>query len=352
MAEKLARRALIAAIQGAPPPDIDWTLLISEANRTLTTGTMAERLLQGGHPLPDDVRAFLKVILDRSVERNQRLRHQLSETLACLNEAAIRPILMKGMAALLTISGDRLRGRILSDLDLMVSASDFARSVDCLRAIGYAPDPGSGDGRTSAVVFRTRDVGMLDIHCRMKGPGLQPDYARLAPECTEVTVGEGIALLPSATAQFWMLVRHDQIQDRDYWRGLIDLRHLIDMDMLARTPQGIDWQKLASWFPPGFARSALRTQLLAAQDLLGVAIPPVWLGDRWPRFQHRRRMLQARWPFLMAPLTLLTLICDPPTRGPSEDEEPAHPAAAPPGRLALARAGLRRFGRPRAAGKL
>lgn len=351
MAERLPLHTLIAAIQGTPPPDLDWMLLIAEANRTLTTGTMAEHLLHGEAPLPEDVRAFLTMILDRSADRNQRLSTQLSETLACLNAAGIRPILMKGMAALLSVGEGRLRGRILSDLDLMVPPSEMERAVESLRAIGYAPDPGSGDGTTSAVVFRTRDVGMVDIHCRMKGPGRSADYAQLEPECAGISLGEGMALLPSPTAQLWMLVLHDQLQDRDYWRGLIDLRHLIDMEALAQAPGGIDWRKLASWFPPGFAQAALHTQLLAAHDLLGVAIPREWMGGRWPRLQHRRRLIQARWPFLMAPLTFLTLLCDPPTLGPAT-EGPARIAAAPSGRLALARKGLRRFARPRAAGKI
>jgi hypothetical protein len=120
---------------------------------------------------------------------------------------------------------------------------------------------------------RAQDVGMIDLHCRTKTryPGF--DYDDLAGDCSEVRLGMASAWLPSPTSQALILVLHDQLQDRDYWRGLMDLRHLLDIVELARAPAGIDWERLAAYFPRGYPRNALDVQLATLELLFGAPVP-------------------------------------------------------------------------------
>lgn len=301
-------RSLIDGLSGRPIETADWPAVIVAANRALVTGILAARL-EGG---PEDVRSFLSVVHQRSLERNARLKAQLDEAVSQLNRAGLQPMLLKG-AAILHSAGPDYAARIQADLDIMVPASSMAAAERSLEAIGYRPfahDEGRSDGPRT--LCRTRDVGMVDLHCRTKVryPGF--DFADLLPYCTEIRLGSATAWLPSPTIQALIFILHDQLQERDYWRGLIDLRHLLDLRELARSPAGFDWARLASLVPDGYPRNALDVQLRTLEALFGLdaEVPPRSL--RWADFQLRRRLAQLRRPALARPLTLLTLLLDPP----------------------------------------
>src|SRR5258706_1837090 len=227
-------RSLLDCLAGAPVGHVDWTSVVSVANRALVTGIMAERV-RGS--VPEDVRSFLAHISRRSIQRNVRLGEQLQEAAIRLNEVGIQPILLKGAAILNTFSDD-YRGRILSDLDLMIPASSWADAEQCLCAAGYQAYDPAESGSDAKTFYRTRDVGMIDLHSRTKTryPGL--DFADLVPHCTELRLGRGRAWLPSPTFQTLILILHDQLQERDYWRGVIDLRHLLEISALFRSTIG------------------------------------------------------------------------------------------------------------------
>lgn len=346
---------LMACLDGQPPANVDWAEVIAAANRTLTTGTLAQRQLRSDSPmaLPEDVRGFLAAVDARTIERNRRMCDQLAEAVTCLNRANITPMLIKG-AAMLAVPCMNARGRILADLDLMVSVSALADAGEALGAIGYARQRESSDPAVAEVFARSRDTGTIDLHTRLQTPRPCFDFARLAQWCAPVGVGPGEAWLPSPTAQALILILHDQLQDRDYWRGLVDMRHVLDIAALARTSEGIDWDLLASWFPEGQPQAALRTQLVTIEALLGIGVPPRLIADRWPRLQHRRRMIQTNWPLSGAVFTLLTLALDPPRGGRAANgTASAVPGErARPGALARAYSAVKRFHRSKAPGKL
>ena len=303
---------LMACLEGSPPKNIDWPGVIAIANRTLTTGTLAQRRqVDESTALPQDVEVFLAAIQERALERDRRMRDQLAEAVTCLNRADIMPMLIKG-AAMLAMPDIDARGRILSDLDIMVPPPALARAGEALGTIGYVRQTRSSDPTVAHIFARPQDAGTIDLHYRLKTPRPRFEFDRLASLCVPVGVGSGEALLPSPTAQTLILILHDQLKDRDYWRGLVDLRHVLDIAALARAANGINWDLLASWFPERQPRTALLTQLVTIEALLGIGVPPRLIKGWWPRMQHRRRMVQMDWPVLAPIFTLLTLALDPP----------------------------------------
>ena len=107
-----------------------------------------------------------------------------------------------------------------------------------------------------------------------------------------------------------MLIAHDQLHDADYWRGLVDVRHLLDLREIAA--EGVDWPMLSTVFSGGSRRRALDVGLLTASSFAGADIPEAYRGGRWAKLQVWRRRLQARVPALQPLLTLLTIAADPP----------------------------------------
>lgn len=300
---------LLACLEGEAPADIDWPDLLAAANRALVTGVLAARVGDGA---PEEVQAFLGTIQRRALERNSRLKRQLEEAAASLNAAGIRPILLKGTAVLNT-AGPNYGARILSDLDIMVPAHSMAMARRCLEAIGYRLYQREDNPFAPMNLCREQDVGMIDLHCRTKTryPGF--DFEDLVGDCSKVRLGTARAWLPSPTSQALILILHDQLQERDYLRGLVDLRHLLDIAELARASDGIDWERLTVHFPRGYPRNALDVQLATLKLLFGVPVPvPVPQRPVWTGLQLRRRIVQLRLPALRSFLTLLTLLLDSP----------------------------------------
>lgn len=309
MADGSALPLLLASLRGDPPPnERDWDRILALANETLTTGTLAQRLLDHAVSprLPGELVQFLETILQRVEERNERMDRQLAEAVSALHRAGFQPLLIKGVA-LKALAPEQANGRILSDIDLVLPKSARKAAVEALGGLGYAPREVVDASDRPVVLSRPEDVGMIDLQFAFRAAGLGYDYEDLLPWCRAIPLGDGVALLPDATMQAALLVIHDQIKDQDYWRGLVDLRHLLDIEMLA---SDIDWHRLSVQFPGPFAQAALLTQLVALDRLLDLPIPAPLIRGAWPRLQHWRRMAQMRWPRASALFSYLTILAD------------------------------------------
>ena len=220
-------------------------------------------------------------------------------------------MVMRGMARLLSSGGDD--GRISADIDILVPASAREAAVAALTGLGYEIMKGLNDHPRPVVVGRTRDVGTIDVHAALLPEYMRLSYESLTEHCSVVRTGTGEVLVPSATCQLMFNIVHDQLHDGDYWRGVIDVRHLLDLRAVAN--EGIDWQLLEQLFPPGCARHALHVQLGTATGLLNVAIPEAVCGGTWSRLQRVRRRYQLSRPILASLFTGVTVLLDPPPDG-------------------------------------
>lgn len=309
MGDRDALSLLLACLAGKRPAgERDWESIIAIANESLTTPTLAERVLAAEHAisLPADVRLFLETVRNRSRWRGEVMDRQLEEALVQLNAAGIVPVLIKG-SALRAQMDKRDEGRLLSDLDLVLALQQKQAAVAALQSVGYTCRDALDDGSNPVVLARTSDAGMIDLQFGFGAAGIDYDYAELAASSTQATFGAGRALLPDATTQAAIFIIHDQIKDQDYWRGLIELRHLFDIAVLA---DAVDWERLARKFSTPLAQTALRIQLIALQRLLGLPIPRHLTKGVWPALQHRRRMMQLRHPALSRLFSTLTLVAD------------------------------------------
>ena len=124
-----------------------------------------------------------------------------------------------------------------------------------------------------------------------------------------MAVDEGDVFVPSPFAQIVYLILHDQFQDGDYWRGLIDLRHLLDITNLARSGD-ISWDALRALFANGYERNAVDTQILTARALFGISIGPNMSFGMLSHLQLARRKIQVGRQYLAAPFALLTLLTE------------------------------------------
>jgi putative nucleotidyltransferase-like protein len=301
---------LLECLAGSARTPQDWRAVVGLAGETLTIGTLSEIILSkpGAVVVPVEIHELLMTVRDRARERNERLTAQLSEMLPSLNALGIEPVVMRGMARL--ISTPHSSARLISDIDLLIPAERLRECMQALTELEYQVVKG-GELNPAAIVFcRSRDVGMIDLHTQVQPFYLQLGYGSIARLCERTGVGTGYVLLPSPTCQLLLTIVHDQLHDGDYWRGLVDLRHLVDTkDLVA---EGIDWTVLGGFFPSGSPARALQVYLRTARSLIKIAAPENLCGGIWARLQLLRRKLQTRVESLRPALTLLTIAVDPP----------------------------------------
>lgn len=303
--------ALLCCLKGQPPIRADWPAIIALANKTLCTPAVAVRLREANclAELPADLALFLEEMERRNGERNSRLMAQLDEAAAAMNAAGVSPILLKGTAWLAYAPPERRAGRMLADIDLMVPADRFLSMIDQLRGIGYRLDTADLQPGVPAVLSRPQDAATIDLHCEYgSAHTLHYRFDDLAASATMWDLEGGIVLLPAPVACIAILLLHDQLKGRDYLRGRIDLRHLLDMQCFASCLDEEDWDDLRRLFRPGYARNAMQTQLLTARKLLGIDVPRALTRGARARLQYGRRLVQLRWPSLAPVLTLLSLL--------------------------------------------
>lgn len=305
MSRRRALSQLSACLRGAPPEAIDWRELLALANTALITPQLFTELERAGAPMPPQVRLFLVEVAARNRDRNRRTRAQLIDALTALNAAGIQPVLLKGMAVWATTAPHGEFDRMLGDIDLLVRPAEAARAIEALVAAGFGCDS-RHDGSAAHVVAelgRPQDVGFIDLHQRPPGPPGLAEIADIENYCKAASFDGFTAMLPSPTLQTFFLVLHDQIHDGDYWRGGVDLRHLLDLALLSR--EGVDWDMLERLCGTRLVRNAAFAQLIAAGEIAGAQIPARVRADRWARLQYQRHMAQFAWPRLSTPLAAL-----------------------------------------------
>ncbi|OAN57758.1 nucleotidyltransferase family protein [Sphingobium sp. TCM1] len=305
-----ALRSLLSCLKGELPAGEDWVGIIGLANRSLCTPMLASRLKAAGRfsSLPIDVQQFLQLIQTRNEERNRRLLLQLDEAVALWNGVGVRPVLLKGTAWLADVAAGGRADRLITDLDMMVPADRFHEAIAQLVGAGYRPDTPIVRPEIPVVLMRPEDSGTIDLHTEYGGASiLRLAHDDLAIDGTPCHLPRGVACLPSPVAGMAILLLHDQLKGRDYLRGRVDLRHLLDMQGLAAGFGATDWARLDGLFAAGYARAAARTQLLTAREMLDLPVPDGLIGVR-ARLQYWRRMVQICWPASALPLTILSLL--------------------------------------------
>jgi len=302
---------LCQCFRGLPTAETDWMSVIGLANQTMTTPALIESVQRSPEIVPRDASSYITEIYERNLVRNDRLLVQLMEAVAALNGRRITPVLLKGSAFLATVPREEMATRLISDLDICVSVTEFDASLQCLLELGYRVYYRAPEGATKcyADLERPADVGMIDLH--QGPPGHDFFYNPLGDikrYCELRSFEQAEAYLPSATYHALSLIIHDQFQDSDYWVGDIDMRHLLDLRRLANTSDGVDWCALASYARGKLARNALETQLVSLCSLLDVDVPIKMRNRLLPRLQHRRRILQIRFPSLRQAFLLVALL--------------------------------------------
>jgi hypothetical protein len=247
----------------------DWPRVLETANRGWVGPALFVALRDCGRLLdvPEDERNYLGLLHDRNRARNLRLRAQLFEATAALNAVGVRPILLKGAIRLFGPADAKIGARMISDLDLSFRPSEVDTARAALASIGYTNVGGSNE------MGRPQDAGTIELHTKANARSATYLRGELRNSSHLVEQDGHEALVPDSTSQALHLMVHDMIKEGDYWRFRIDLRHLLDLAELARSPEGLNWGELRAAMHGPTGQRALQLQATALREIFLVDTP-------------------------------------------------------------------------------
>lgn len=325
-----ARRLLCASLAVAETPDrtaalrrvftggdVNWLMLVAVANQSLLSPALYDALAARGllDAVPEVVAAYLGALRRENGVRNRVLRTQAMEAVTVFNRAGIEPVLLDATAPLLEAGGengaDAAGDRILTHVDLLVTATEETAAKAALRGLGYRAVEGAAPPSGGIDDYRRPDeVGTLSLHRSVVSFSMRDDSVGggglLSPDevCRDARprVRDGLVYrVPRLEHRVLHRVLHDQVQEYGHYLGRLSLRHLYDLArLLVVGGRTLDGAALAARMARHGLRPALVSHLLAAHDLFAAPLPTGIESGPWLRLHHRRRLLQWRSPVLAA----------------------------------------------------
>lgn len=281
-----------------------WEQVVEFANLHLLSPALWTRLRERGtaQHLPADLQGYLSELHRLSALRNEALRDQTLQALGLLQEAGIDAVLMKGAAYLFTDEFPDPASRIMTDIDMLVPATQSSRALEILKAAGYepAPEPGTDYGahRHLAPLVRAGDYAAIELHS-----GLFP--AHLAALLPDQAVWDHLEELPgrqprvrvlSPSARLLVNFAHAQLIDRGHGKGLFPLRSLFETSRILHGQRSdIEWDWLYERIGAGGKEREFDAYLHLVNRLFGEvpeAHRPTWRA----RLHAMRCLAQWRWP--------------------------------------------------------
>lgn len=190
--------------------------------------------------LPANLAAHLKTIFELNLERNSRILIQISEVVKLLNSANIFPIFLKGSGNLIDGLYSSVGERIMGDIDLLVTETDYLRSAELLQASGYKAnfegiyDPVE-DMKHYPPLVHPDFVTHIEIHRMPVSEKYHKwlNYQVINREKKAVADYSGCFVL-SDKHNIILNFLHGQLHHGGHARGIISYRDLHDLNLLSQ----------------------------------------------------------------------------------------------------------------------
>jgi hypothetical protein len=258
--------------------------------------------------LDKDICDFLEGVYELNLQHNQLLKREALSVARLLNSIDIQPILLKGMAGLLSGLYEDEGERLIGDIDILVNLPELPSVLEVMLGHGYICDPEIRDQVFSSS-FHKHELTLMteswsvkiDLHVRPTGPSGRDAFVSIEGAMTEaeaVELGGARFLLPPPLFRLMHNFYHAQYLDRSYLEGNINLRQLIDwVKLWQRYGNMIDISAMEHKLRIYHQISSLRLYVLNAERYLGMPIPAGvktgWLEELL--FRRQRLSLHSSW---------------------------------------------------------
>jgi hypothetical protein len=274
--------------------NIRWEHLVEAANQHLLCPALYGALKHKGllSSIPTDLREYLQTLNDHNGERNGRLADHAEETIHFLNELSVEPVLLKGTANLLSGLYLDQSMRFISDIDMLIPEN---RMIDCIRKLndsGYHfLGPHEADRWKThhhcAPLIKRNSNFQIELHRELVHKQHRPliDASSVLKDSVCLKIGMANARIPSLSHRIIHNAVHAQLTDRSYSSGIIQLRQLYDLVLLAdKMTDEEEWRSIFTRFRRLGYLSELSGYFLAGKYFWGISpsrLIPQSIGARF-----------------------------------------------------------------------
>ncbi len=246
----------------------EWGTFCALAGKTGCAALIHERLRDHAQRLPADVRGWLQVHHDRTVENNRRLLDELSTVTARFTARSIAGLVLKG--PVLALWGTGLETRPFHDLDLLVRSEDLAGASDALRSTGFA-EVRSGNPYHRVFVRMTPPPPVIvELHFDI----IDGEH-RYVPELSGVWNRAVTVDLLGCRVSTPSITDHLLLTVMQLPHHLWTLRLLVDIaHVTSRWESAIDWAGFAERAQAWRMRALAGSTIHAAASLFRLTLPP------------------------------------------------------------------------------
>jgi hypothetical protein len=308
IARRRALQFIAAALRAEAPPaasDEQGLTIAQVANEHLLAPSLYMALMQSGAiaKLPNDLTDYLAMLANLNRARNDALRHQAVELIRALNEAGIRPMLLKGGVALFCDIYRDATSRMIGDLDILVQAPEASPAVHVLQRLGYRIETEYHPIQHAVGEFvRDSGPGAIDLHVGLLDAEYLMPAAPVWARACAIERDDIAFFVPSPTDMVLHNLLHTQIHHgANFYRGVVELRQLYEFATLARHhAAAIDWDEIAGRLARHRLETLLNSYALLAGWLCGLAWPLRAPPSRLARVHAAVCRLGLYWPALHA----------------------------------------------------
>lgn len=237
--------------------------------------------------LPADVAEYLDAVYILNLEKNQQCKDQLAHCVGVMNNAGVRPVLLKGAAVIAAGLYPTPGERMISDLDILIPSGSLTLILEKLTESGYEPYVEAGMELPNPIGFERQDHHYaplvskdwpvaIELHVH---PVHLPFDKLLSSEevfeeATRLCWRGKDCLLPSPTHLIVHNLIHSFIVDTQLAFHRLSIRQLLEFVLLSKFYcNQIDWQAVFNRLElHGYGRS-LRQYVALANACLEFKIP-------------------------------------------------------------------------------
>jgi hypothetical protein len=285
-----------------PANEAEWQSVLRLSSRHLVAPLLRRAFQEHGlvSGLPAGVLEFLDAVYTLNLDYNLRYQDQLAHLIQILNNIGVRPVLLKGAAALVSGLYPTPGERIIGDIDVLIPPSNKPSSVvfKHLLAAGYQPvaeEEELPETEDDLKILHYPRIYSLDWPAPVElhvHPVHLPVARLLGSEevvrdAAPLHWRGGDCLLPSPTHFVMQNVIHAFIVDVRLY-GFFSLRQLSEFVRASLTyDERIDWAVIQQRFDSLGYGSALRGYAVLANVYLGFQVPPELAISGFARLRHR-----------------------------------------------------------------
>ncbi len=297
---------------------VDWENVIYVSSRYFVTSNITGALRKKGllDKLQPELKDYFLYIESLNKERNKALVSQTIEVTGLLNKEGIEPLLLKGVAYLLSGVYTDIGMRIIGDIDILVSEHEAHRALNILIKRGYKYFPEDKisckeykEHHHLKPVFHEDRVARVEIHTQL----INKTYGELLPlkeiwKKASRLQEHGVSFfVPNIEHSIILNIIHEELGHKGYDFLFISFRSLSDFIMLLEKGS-IDWNKIEHIFTQHGYKNLFKSYIYMAHKLLNIPYPYNIKMPAFPKMHWKLITLTLIYPKMRSFILIFSLI--------------------------------------------